>query len=59
MNSLQRLRLSSINAAAKNTAIPVDLELACLWSAFGLTLTALFLALGFGSDLGQAMMLAG
>lgn len=37
----------------------LDLILPCVWSAVGLALTALFLALGFGADFGQALMLAG
>jgi hypothetical protein len=46
-------------AAGEERIIPVDLEIVCLWSAFGLTLTGLFFALGFGVDIQQALMLAG
>lgn len=59
MNTLQPLPLSPTDVAAQERAIPVDLEVACLWSTLGLILTALFLALGFGIDIGQAVMLAG
>lgn len=58
MNALQGLRSFSIDIS-KGRAIPVDLEVVCLWSALGLMLTALFLAFGFGVDIGQALMLAG
>ena len=43
----------------RGRAIPVDLEIVCLWSVIGLTLTALFLALGFWVDIVQALILAG
>jgi len=35
-----------------------DFRIACLWSALGLTLTALFFALGFGAEIGQILALA-
>lgn len=40
-------------------AIPTDLQVVCLWSSLGLTLTSLFLATGFGADFAQAVMAAG
>lgn len=45
--------------AGEERTIPVNLAIVCLWSAFGLTLTGLFFALGFGVDIQQALMLAG
>lgn len=39
--------------------VSADLRLLCLWSAFGLILTGLFFALGFGADIGLALMMAG
>jgi hypothetical protein len=58
MNTLQRLG-SFPTDMPERTAIPVDLEVVCLWSALGLMLTALFLAIGFRVDIQQALMLAG
>jgi hypothetical protein len=57
MNTLQGLRFST--NVPVGSAVPVDVEVVCLWSALGLMLTALFLALGFGVDIEQALMLAG
>jgi hypothetical protein len=45
MNALHGLSVFSTDAA-EGRAVPIDLEIVCLWSAFGLILTALFLALG-------------
>jgi hypothetical protein len=39
--------------------IPGDLKVACLFSAVGLGLTALFFALGNGADVGQLLAGAG
>jgi hypothetical protein len=36
-----------------------DFRLACLWSACGLLLTGLLLALGLGSEIGQILAMAG
>jgi hypothetical protein len=36
-----------------------DLHIVRLWSALGLTVTALFFALGFGAEIAQAMAVAG
>ena len=36
-----------------------DFRLVCLWSAFGLTLTGLFFAMGFGVEITRAMAAAG
>jgi hypothetical protein len=58
MNTLEGLRSFSADIP-KGKATPIDLEVVCLWSALGLVLTALYLALGFGLDIGQALMLAG
>jgi len=40
-------------------AIPADVQVLCLWSAFGLALTGLFFAIGFGAEIGLALMMAG
>ena len=42
-----------------STTIPADLRAVCLWSAFGLALTGLFFAMGFGAEIGQALVAAG
>jgi hypothetical protein len=36
-----------------------DFHIACLWSAFGLTLTGLLFALGLGAQIGQILAIAG
>lgn len=36
-----------------------DLRVVYLWSAFGLALTGLFFAMGFGAGIGEALMAAG
>ena len=36
-----------------------DFHIACLWSAFGLTLTGLLFALGMGAQIGQILAIAG
>jgi hypothetical protein len=41
------------------TVVPADVRVICLWSAFGLALTGLLFALGFGAELGQAVAAAG
>jgi hypothetical protein len=43
----------------RGVTVPDDLRLVCLWSAFGLTLTGLFFALGLAADIAQAMAAAG
>jgi hypothetical protein len=58
MNALETATACSKDAVEER-AIPVDLEIVCLWSVFGLTLTGLFVALGFGVDIQQALLLAG
>jgi hypothetical protein len=58
MNTLEGSRLFSIEVPERR-AVPIDLELVSLCAAFGLLMTGLFLALGFGLNLGQALMLAG
>jgi hypothetical protein len=40
-------------------AFPADVRAVCLWSAFGLALTGLFFALGFGAEIGQALAAVG
>jgi hypothetical protein len=40
-------------------AIPVDFGFVCLWTVFGLAMTALAFAFGFSVDVGQALALAG
>ena len=56
MSALQRPRLFSTDFP-EGRAISVELEAVCLWSALGLILIALALALGV--DIGQALLLAG
>jgi len=58
MDILQGPRSFSTKLVHART-IPVDLEIACLWSALGLLLTALFFALGFRFDIEQALILIG
>lgn len=58
MNTFQRLGLFSVEITARR-AISTDLEVVCLWMFLGLTLTALFLTMGFRLDIDQAWMLAG
>ncbi len=36
-----------------------ELCLLCLWSVVGLTLTGLLFAIGFGVEIGQALIVAG
>jgi hypothetical protein len=43
----------------RGTTIPADLLVACLCAAFGLLLTGLFFAAGFGAEIGQTLMAAG
>jgi len=57
MNALQGPRSFSTTFPERG-AIPVDLEVVCLWSALGLILTALFFALGC-DDIGRALILIG
>jgi hypothetical protein len=58
MNALAGLR-SFLTGAIERRAIFAELEVVCLWSAFGLILTALFLAFGFSGNIGHALMAAG
>jgi hypothetical protein len=39
-----------------DTTVSVDLVIVCLWAAFGLALTSLFFAMGFGAEVGQALI---
>ena len=39
--------------------IPADLRVVCLCAAFGLVLTGLLFAAGFGAEIGQTLMAAG
>jgi len=43
----------------QGAAIPADFSFVCLWTMFGLAMTALAFALGFGVEVGQALALAG
>jgi hypothetical protein len=36
-----------------------ELRLLCLWSVVGLTLTGLLFAMGLGTEIGQALIVAG
>jgi hypothetical protein len=40
---------------APDVAIPRDFAILCLWSAFGLALSGLFVIAGFGADITQAL----
>jgi hypothetical protein len=40
-------------------SVPTDVHVLCLWSAFGLALTGLFFAMGFGAEIGLALMMIG
>jgi hypothetical protein len=40
-------------------AVPTDLCIVCLWSAFGLALTGLLFGVGLGSEIAQALTAAG
>jgi hypothetical protein len=42
----------------RGAGIAADLSFVCLWTAFGIAATAVFL-LGFGVDVGQALAVAG
>ena len=41
------------------TTIPADLRAVCLCAAFGLAVTGLFFAAGFGAEVGRTLMAAG
>jgi hypothetical protein len=45
--------------ALRLTAVPADLRVVCLLSAFGCALTGLCFALGYGVEIGQALAIAG
>jgi hypothetical protein len=49
----------AMRGSLPNTIVSPDLHVVCLWSAFGLALNGLFFALGFGAEIGQALMAAG
>lgn len=54
------LELPSVRGTLHDAAnVSVELRIACLWSAFGLTVTGLFFAMGLGAEIGQALMAAG
>ena len=55
MNTLQAISLLTRNIPER-TLIPVDLVVVCLWSALGVLLTAVFLALGFGAEFAQDLV---
>jgi hypothetical protein len=40
-------------------SVPADVHVLCLWSAFGLAVTGLLFAMGFGAEIGLALMAAG
>jgi len=46
-------------ASYRATAFSTDLRVVSLCAALGLVLTALFVALGFGAEIGQSLMAAG
>ncbi len=58
MNTVQTLGVFSSNTP-KPATIPVDLAAVCLWSAAGLLLTAVVIACGFGTEVGQILVMAG
>lgn len=41
-----------------DTTVSADFVVVCLWVAFGLALTSLFFAMGFGAEVGQVLMAA-
>lgn len=43
----------------RGTIIPADLRATCLCAAFGLALSGLFFAAGFGAEIGRTLMAAG
>ncbi len=51
--------LRSAHARSTFRPEPRDFCTACLWSALGLTLTALIFSLGLGSEIGQILAVAG
>jgi hypothetical protein len=51
MNTLEGSRLFSIEVPERR-AFSIDLGVVSLYAAFGLLMTGLFLALGFGLDFG-------
>jgi hypothetical protein len=52
---LSRLRIAHLGMGGASA----DFCIACLWSAVGLTLTALLFALGLGAEIGQLLAMAG
>jgi hypothetical protein len=50
---------SPYGAVRRGLTVPDDLCLVGLWSALGLALTGVFVAVGFGAEIGQALMAAG
>jgi hypothetical protein len=51
---MSRFRIAHLGMGASE-----NFRAACLWSALGLILTGLFLALGFGAEIGQIQAIAG
>lgn len=45
--------------ALPRSTVAADLRVVCLWSALGLTLTALMFAAGFGAEIATALAAAG
>jgi hypothetical protein len=43
----------------RRNIVPAEFHVVLMWSAFGLALTGLFFAMGFGPAIGQALMAAG
>ena len=44
---------------APDATLPRDFAILCLWSAFGIALSGLFVIAGFGADITQALGAAG
>jgi len=42
----------------RDSTVALDFRAVCLWSALGLTVTGFFVV-GFGAEIGQALMMAG
>jgi hypothetical protein len=51
--------MSMVRTFHYDSTVSADLVVACMWAAFGLALTSLFFAMGFGPEIGQALIAAG
>ena len=44
---------------SRHDGVPFDFGIVCLWSIFGLDLTALAIAFGFGAEIAEILSIAG